>query len=152
MRVARGLNTHLGRTGSVFTERYSVRELKSPREARNCIAYVLNNARRHDAQRGLEWDDGTIDPYSSWAWFDGWCDCPRELVRKARAGPEAERPVAEAHTWLLREGWRRHGLIRVDEIPGMQRSRWRIWPGEEPDWSQLEPFADSERREKKRKA
>ena len=152
MRVARGLNTHLGRTGSVFTERYSVRELKSPREARNCIAYVLNNARRHDAQRGLEWDDGTIDPYSSWAWFDGWRDCPRELVRKARAGPEAERPVAEAHTWLLREGWRRHGLIRVDEIPGMQRSRWRIWPGEEPDWSQLEPFADSERREKKRKA
>lgn len=135
VRLARGLNAHLGRTGSVFAERYSARELKSPREARNCRAYVANNARRHDAQRGLEWEDGTVDPYSSWAWFDGWRDCPRQLAREARAGPEAEQPVAAAKTWLLREGWRRHGLVKVDEVPGLRRSRWKIKPGHEPDWS-----------------
>jgi REP element-mobilizing transposase RayT len=138
VRLARGLNAHLGRKGSVFAERYSTRELKSPREARNCRAYVMNNARRHDAQRGLEWQDGTVDPYSSWAWFDGWRDCPRELIEEARAGPEAERPVARATSWLLREGWRRHGLVLVDEVPGLRRSRWRILPGEEPDWSRFE--------------
>lgn len=153
VRVARGLNAHLGRTGSLFAERYSARELKSPREARNCIAYVMNNARRHDARRGLEWPEGAVDPYSSWAWFDGWRDCSQALVEKARAGPEAERPVAQAHTWLLREGWRRHGLVAVDEIPGLRRRRrWRIRPGEEPDWLHFEPFADSERTEKKREA
>jgi REP element-mobilizing transposase RayT len=146
VRVARRLNAHLGRTGTVFAERYSARELKSPREARNCRAYVMNNARRHNAQRGLEWEDGTVDLYSSWAWFDGWRDCPRELVKKARAGPEAERPVAEAHTWLLREGWRRHGLVTVDEIPGLRRSSWRVRPGEEPDWSWLDTLIDSEKK------
>jgi hypothetical protein len=26
--------------------------------------------------------------------------------------------VARAQTWLLRAGWRRHGLIRSDEVPG----------------------------------
>jgi len=138
VRLARGLNAFLGRTGSVFAERYSARELHSPRDVRNTRAYVMNNARRHHAQRGLEWEDGTVDPYSSWAWFDGWRDCPRELVElveEVRAGPEAERPVAEAHTWLLREGWRRHGLVRVDEVPGLRRSRWRIKAGHEPDWT-----------------
>jgi len=141
VRVARGLNALLDRTGSVFAERYSARELKSPREARNCRAYVMNNARRHDAQRGLEWEEDEedmVDPYSSWAWFDGWRDCPRQLLEEARAGPEAERPVAKATSWLLREGWRRHGLVALDEIPGLRRSRWRILPGEEPDWSRFE--------------
>lgn len=128
VRVARGLNAHLGRTGSVFAERYSTRELKSPREVRNCRAYVMLNGRRHDAQRGLDWADGTVDPYSSWAWFDGWRDCRKMLVEKARTG-------TEARSWLLREGWRRHGLVRVDEVPGLRRSRWRIQEGHEPDWS-----------------
>ena len=135
VRVARGLNAHLGRTGSVFAERYSARELKSPREVRNARAYVMLNARRHDAQRGLDWEEGEVDPYSSWAWFDGWRDCPKMLVEEARAGSEAEQPVEEARSWLLREGWRRHGLVRVDEVPGLRRSRWRIQPGHEPDWS-----------------
>jgi len=29
-------------------------------------------------------------------------------------------PVAPARTWLLTTGWRRHGLIDPDEIPGSQ--------------------------------
>jgi hypothetical protein len=36
----------------------------------------------------------------------------------------APRPaVARAQTWLLRAGWRRHGLIRHDEVPGGRKSR-----------------------------
>ena len=35
----------------------------------------------------------------------------------------AEQVVAEPHTWLLRKGWRRCGLIRTDEVPaGLRRS------------------------------
>jgi len=26
-------------------------------------------------------------------------------------------------TWLLREGWRRHGLIRFDEVPSQKQVR-----------------------------
>jgi hypothetical protein len=46
---------------------------------------------------------------SSGRWFEGW----------ARALESALDPpaVAPARTWLLRTGWRRHGLIRRDEIP-----------------------------------
>ena len=73
VRVARRLNAHLGRKGSVFAERYNARELKSPRQVRNARAYVMNNARRHEAQRGREWPRGAIDPYSSWAWFSSCC-------------------------------------------------------------------------------
>jgi hypothetical protein len=135
VRVARGLNGLLGRTGAVFAERYSARELRSPREARNCRAYVLNNARRHDFQRGELWPRGAVDPYSSWAWFDGWRDCKQRYIDRARDGPEEEAPVAEARSWLLTEGWRRHGLVRVDEVPGLRRSRGNIKPGHEPDWT-----------------
>lgn len=121
VRIARGINGLLGRTGSVFAERYNARVLKSPREARSSRAYVINNHHRHMAQQGI-FTSG-VDPYSSWAWFDGWRDCPREFVQRARAGPEAEPPVAEPHTWLLRVGWRRHGLVKVDEIPGHRKRR-----------------------------
>ncbi len=29
-----------------------------------------------------------------------------------------ERPTARARTWLLAEGWRKHGPLDVDETPG----------------------------------
>jgi REP element-mobilizing transposase RayT len=122
VRVARRLNAHIGRSGAVFAERYNARELKSPNEVRNARAYVMNNARRHDVQSGGELAPSGVDPFSSWAWFDGWRDCPSALLRKARAGPESESPVAEARTWLMKKGWRRHGLIRLEEIPGLRRS------------------------------
>jgi REP element-mobilizing transposase RayT len=122
VRVARGLNRLLKRRGTVFAQRYHVRELRTPREVRAARAYVINNARRHAAQQhGWVMPDGWMDPFSSWAWFDGWRDCLRARQNQARAGPEAERPVAEPQTWLLRKGWRRHGLIGVDEIPGVRQ-------------------------------
>jgi REP element-mobilizing transposase RayT len=120
IRIARGLNRALGRKGKVFADRYHVRVLTTPREVRNARAYVMLNARRHAAQRGRRLVHREVDIYSSWAWFDGWKDCPKSWIRKARAGPDAERCNTDPQTWLMRVGWRRHGLIRLGEVPGTQ--------------------------------
>src|SRR5207245_1890478 len=45
VRMARGINRVLDRAGQVFADRYHARILRSPREVRNGIAYVLLNAR-----------------------------------------------------------------------------------------------------------
>jgi hypothetical protein len=107
IRVAKALNRLWGRRGSVFGDRYHDKVLRTPREVRSALAYVLNNARKHGLRLAQ-----AVDVFASGAWFDGW----REKFR-ARGVPEA-RPVAAPRTWLLRVGWRRHGLIRLAEIPG----------------------------------
>jgi len=122
IRIARGLNAALGRRGPVFADRYHARILKTPREVRNARAYVLLNARRHARQRGEGLSRSWVDPFSSWAWFEGWRDCPSTWVEAARAGPEAERCSAVPKTWLLGVGWRRHGLIPIGEVPGPKPS------------------------------
>jgi hypothetical protein len=103
VRLARALNKLWRRKGKVFADRYHARCLRTPREVRSAIAYVLHNARRHGAQVHGP------DEYSSGPWFDGWT---RPVVH-----PERSSPVASAKSWLLRVGWRRHGLIRPDELP-----------------------------------
>ena len=112
-RFARAVNRALGRSGRVLADRYHLRVLRTPREVRNALAYVLLNARRHLAQRrGRSAVRGSrLDPASSAWWFDGW-------TRDVHGAPGLPRPVALAHTWLLRTGWRRHGLISPAEIPG----------------------------------
>jgi REP element-mobilizing transposase RayT len=102
VRMARAVNRILGRTGTVFAERYHARALRTPREVRNALAYVLVNARRH----GLWLRRGAVDPCSSGRWFDGWAESKR-VVGLERA------PVARARTWLLRLGWTRYGLLPV---------------------------------------
>ncbi len=108
IRIARRLNTVLGRRGRFFADRYHARPLKTPREVRHGLAYVLLNARRHAAQRGRRWPTDWIDPYSSGLGFDGWKN------RDPTEGGLCKR----ARTWLLRVGWRRHRLLRLDETPG----------------------------------
>lgn len=112
-RITHSLNRLWGRVGgTVFAERYHVVVLATPRQVRNALAYVLGNARRHAWQHGRHvFPPRWIDPYSSADSFAGW----RE--RFAGAGPPNE-VVGEAATWLLRKGWRRYGLLPVDEIPG----------------------------------
>jgi putative transposase len=89
---------------------------------RNALAYVLLNARRHFAKRtGGRRPPVRLDTASSARWFDGW-----KQAWKARLGPpdeetdSAPREVAEARTWLLRVGWRRHGLVDPSEVPGVR--------------------------------
>jgi putative transposase len=111
VRVARGLNKKTRRTGSVFEDRYHFVIIKTPKQCRAALCYVLQNARRH----GLRLDPAFngIDPFSSAWWFDGWKDSGwREGLN-----PPDMRTVVEPETWMLRVGWRRHGLIGVDEVP-----------------------------------
>jgi REP element-mobilizing transposase RayT len=114
--LARALNRLLGRKGTVFADRYHVHVLTTPREVRHARAYVLLNARRHAAQRGRAHPRGWVDEHSSWAWFDGWAKAPPGATA-ARAA-EAQPSAVPAQTWLMRVGWRRHGLVRIDETPG----------------------------------
>ena len=107
MRVAKGLNKLWGRKGSVFADRHHDRILRSPREVRNALAYVLNNCLRHGIRAGFP------DLYSSGGWFDGWRRDRRPLVQVV--SPSV---VAQARTWLLSVGWRRHRLIGYLEVPG----------------------------------
>jgi hypothetical protein len=54
----------------------------------------------------------TIDVYSSAPWFDGFRE-PFQIH-----GLEVVvRPVTDARTWMLTIGWRRHGLLSVNELP-----------------------------------
>jgi len=119
IRIARRLNRLMGRHGAVFAERYHARAVRTPREVRALLLYVLQNARHHrwsGAPRpGRPW----TDPYSSARWFEGWRRWPGGL-RGTDAGPAAP-PVVPARSWLLRVGWRRHGLIDPGEVPADAR-------------------------------
>jgi len=89
IRVAKGLNRMMGRTGRVFDDRYHARVLRTPTEVRHARHYVLSNARKHAAERGETFPPGYVDPYSS------------------AGAPELALPPPQ--TWLVRTGWKRAG-------------------------------------------
>jgi REP element-mobilizing transposase RayT len=122
-RLALAVNRVMGRRrGRVVADRYHARLLRTPREVRNALRYVLLNARRHAhatvraARRTIE---TLLDPASSAKWFDGWrpgrMSAPDTPERSAAA---IKPPVARARTWLLTIGWRRHGLLDPADVPG----------------------------------
>ena len=112
VRVARRLNKAWRRSGEVFSDRYHDHILKTPREVRNAIRYVLGNARKHAAEGCELAVPHAIDLFTSAPWFDGFVE--RLVVN----GIEAElRPITVARTWLLTKGWRRHGLLSIGELP-----------------------------------
>ena len=114
-RLARAVNRVFRRSGPVLADRYHVRALKTPREVRNALAYVLLNARRHAAKAGRKLSRAiAIDPASSGRWFDGWrfeISLESEATGPSRQEP---RPVSPPLTWLLRIGWRERGLLDPD--------------------------------------
>jgi len=114
-RLARAVNRVAGRSGPVLDGRYHHRSLRSPREVRRALAYVLLNARRHLAKRRHVSSTAAslVDPASSGRWFDGWRSGASVHVPVAVGAPEVARP----RTWLLRIGWRRHGLVDPTELP-----------------------------------
>jgi REP element-mobilizing transposase RayT len=107
VRLARSVNQMMHRTrGRVVGERYDLHVLRTPREVRNALRYVLLNHLKHKMQvagAGI-----VVDPYSSGPWFEDW---PAD-VRRARwsvvTGPP---PLQEPESWLLKTGWRRSGPI-----------------------------------------
>jgi REP element-mobilizing transposase RayT len=123
VRFARRINRALARKGTLFGDRYHARALRSPREVRRALRYVLNNQRHHAAQRGERLPRWWIDPFSSGPWFGGWARAIRTHDPWIDALRRQSRPSAPAGVWLLAIGWRRHGLIDFDEIPGRRRRR-----------------------------
>jgi putative transposase len=90
-----------------------VRVLRTPREVRHALVYVLLNARRHAARAGRTLSRALrIDPASSGRWFDGW-----KRTHAAASAPDIP-AVARPRTWLLAKGWRGRGLLDPDEVPG----------------------------------
>ncbi len=112
IRLARALNRLWGRRGRVFADRYHGRILRTPREVRNALCYVLNNARRHAVRLG----NALLDPFGTGFWFDGWKETGGR-VPQGLTGREEEAPLARARTWLLAMGWRKRGLLGMLEIP-----------------------------------
>jgi hypothetical protein len=86
-RLAKGLNRLAGSRGEVFVDRYHAHLLRTPREVRNAVAYVLGNFASHSRRKGVPVSDG-VDPFSS----------------AASRGPDGLPPPCVApRTWLLRE-------------------------------------------------
>jgi len=93
IRLARGLNRMMGRSGPVFEDRFHAHVLQTPAEVRNALRYVLGNLARHSGQWGERMGGPWVDPFSSAA--------PR-TVRAAQL-PLFSAPAAAApRTWLLR--------------------------------------------------
>jgi hypothetical protein len=122
-RLALAVNRVMGRKkGRVVADRYHARLLRTPREVRNALRYVLLNARKHatmTAPRVLRTAEMVLDPASSARWFDGWKLARGRVPGAHQHPPPLEHPpVARAKTWLLNVGWRRHGLLDPAEAPG----------------------------------
>jgi len=84
IRIAKSLNALMRRPGTVFSDHYHSRLLRSPTELVNAIRYVLGNAAHHFGAQGT-------DDFSSAALV------PAERLTLLAA------PLG----WLLRVGWRR---------------------------------------------
>ncbi len=106
---ARRFNLQTRRSGGVFADRYHPRPLRTPRETRNALAYVLNNWRRH--REDLHARQLAFDPFASARAFDGWARDPRRSHLEFVA-------VVMPTTWHLTHGWRRHGTISPHARPG----------------------------------
>jgi REP element-mobilizing transposase RayT len=119
-RLARAIHRAFAIAGPVLDGRYHLRVLRTPREVRNALAYVLLNARHHLVKRGGTPSWHVLDAASSARWFDGWAarTAPRSI-------PAGEPEVARPHTWLARAGWRRHGLIDPGAPPGASADQSR---------------------------
>lgn len=110
VRIARTLNRAMRRKGTVFADRYHGRVLRTPRQVRHALAYVLCNGRKH----GVVAPGERFDPCSSAAAFDGW----RAEIALDPSASILARVVARPRTWLLTIGWRRGGPLDPEHHPG----------------------------------
>ena len=87
VRIARALNRHWRRKGTVFFDRYHSRVVKQTVHAiKKVLRYVLQNARKH----GVSLPAGQADPYSSARWFN-WFD--ERAMRRPLRSPPVARPL-----------------------------------------------------------
>jgi REP element-mobilizing transposase RayT len=125
--AAKHLNSAIGkarggrrRRGAVFPDRYHAEIITSPTQARHTISYILSNWRHHQEDRG-ELAHAKVDPFSSAIGFPDWA----ERADKAFLwrGPEDYDPliVYQPKTWMLKEGWKKVGVISYCEVPSSGR-------------------------------
>ena len=144
VRLAKLLNREWRRKGRVFADRYHLQVITAPKPMRNALVYTLNNARKHNSWKPKRADPYSSGPdFLDWreprsTWDKDPTAQSRSTTPKPRRRPgmssiewfelangytkeNRERAQAEgkllARTWLLRVGWRRHGLIGVLEAP-----------------------------------
>ena len=113
------------RRGKVFADRYHAEIITTRRQARHTLAYVLNNWRKHREDRAAFARGWKVDPYSTGPLFDGWKERGDEVLLWKL--PETYEPmfVWFPKTWLLREGWRRYGLVAMGEVPSASQATGR---------------------------
>ena len=102
-RIARRLNRLWKRAGQVFPDRFHSRILRTPREVRTALIYVLQNARKHGA-----WRARMPDAFSSGPSFAGWRG-GKECESKHVDGPHRERGTllcGKRHRLLAQTGAR----------------------------------------------
>lgn len=132
------LSKRLGcrRRGTVFPDRYHAVIIRSPRQARGALAYVLNNWRHHREDKASFARTWQVDPFSSAPSFDGFKDVNARDIE----WPERylRLPVWTPRTWLLSTGWRKHGLIASTDIPGKP---WALAPARDGRRSMRRPTA-----------
>jgi REP element-mobilizing transposase RayT len=106
------------RRGAVFPDRFHQEIITSPRQARNALSYVLNNWRKHREDRAEHAQAWNVDPFSTGALFPGWRQTADQHVMWKLRDTYDPLFVYRPKSWLLREGWMRHGLISFHEVPG----------------------------------
>ena len=113
-RINNAISQQTGETrrGAVFADRFHAVQLKTPRQVRSCIAYVLSNWRRHGEPTAR---DAALDAYATGWHFDGWAEA---LPAKDLDASSEILPVWFPKVWLLTQGWRRHGPISAWHAPG----------------------------------
>ncbi len=109
IRIARGLNIMMGRSGPVLEDRYDAHVLKTPAEVRNAVRYVLGNFASHAARRDEPVRPGFIDPFSS-----ATATSPRGAQTTFWPGP----PTRPAETWLLRTARTSDDATKMRASPG----------------------------------
>ena len=75
---------------------------------------IIRSPHRSDAGTPIQ-PAQYIDPCSSACCFDGWRGIK---VKPPPLSHVKDVPVEKPRGFALRIGWRRHGLIAIDEIPG----------------------------------
>jgi putative transposase len=111
--AARAINVAWGRRGAVFAGRYHATQIRTARQMRNALVYVLNNWRRHREDiADVRCLRAQLDPYSTAVSFAGW------TKRFAVPAGYVPLPVSEPRTALLRTGWRWHGRLDPWDVPG----------------------------------
>jgi REP element-mobilizing transposase RayT len=99
IRIARGLNRMMGRSGRVFADRYHAHVLRTPTEAHNALRYAVGNFASHAARRGEPMRPGYVDRFSS---ASAELPVSRPAQQELFGNDPAPTLTRAAETWLLR--------------------------------------------------